>query len=110
MNNMNWVNLSKGLCPKCSNELIKAKKGMTCFKCLYRLSYEKYLDLSKGKESKAYKEKVKYYNKIKQYNKTKKQKENQIFNIQKQERLDNLKRMLGKGLISIEEYNLKSCG
>lgn len=50
-----WNNLSKGLCPKCSELLRQERDQIVCTVCEFHMNYSKYLDLSKGKNSDTYK-------------------------------------------------------
>lgn len=108
MINKNWGNLSKGTCINC-DEILEEENGIVfCKYCSFRISLKKYMDLIKGKESQAYKAKVSRFKKIKKF-KEKQKKQIKISNdIQNQERLSNLRRMLTKGLISQQEYDEKT--
>ena len=62
------------------------------------------MDLIKGKESKAYKGAVAKIDKIKKY----KEKMKEAVKVNVSERESNLRRMLAKGKITQEEFNLKT--
>lgn len=101
---MNWNNLSKGTCINDCNEPLEAKGRMIyCKYCGFKIRLHKYQDLIKGKESKSYKKAVNHFEKIKKY------KEKMKKSIQENidERNSLLKRMLIKGKISQEEYDIK---
>lgn len=101
---MNWNNLSKGICINECNEPLEAKGRMIyCKYCDFKIRQNKYQDLIKGKESKAYKSTVKRFDKIKMY----KEKMNNAVQENINERKSLLRKMFLKGKISKEEYEEK---
>ena len=51
---MEWNNLQRGLCPKCEELLVQRRDQIVCTVCEFFMNYGKYLELSKGKNSKYY--------------------------------------------------------
>jgi ribosomal protein S4 len=104
---MNWDKLKEGFCPKCGGMLSNVQPIMECEWGDFTIKKEKYLDLIKGKESTAYKKKKKEWEKIKRYKLKKKEKQQKSAELQNKEKLFNLNRMLEKGEITKEQYELK---
>lgn len=104
---MDWKILIDGKCPNCRIYLSKKGSIMQCDKCLFKIREAKFNDLIKGKDSDSYKKKIK---EIKKYQlralKTKINKENTA-NILRQEKIYNLNRMVGRGEISKDTYDIK---
>lgn len=101
---MNWNNLSKGICINECNEPLENKGRMViCRYCDFKIRMSKYQDLIKGKESKAYKKATSNFQRIKKY----KDKMSKSIDANRIERENNLKRMLNKGIITQDEYNIK---
>ena len=102
---MNWNNLSKGICINECNEPLECKGRMVyCKYCDFRVRQSKYNDLIKGKESNSYKSVVNKFEKIKKY----KEKIAKSVQVNIDERKSNLYRMFIKGIITKEEYELKT--
>lgn len=100
----NWSNLNKGYCINNCNEPLK-NHGNTifCEYCNFKIGMSKYKDLIKGKDSTAYKRSLAHFNKLKTYN----EHINSVIQSGIDERKSNLRRMLAKGLITKEEFELK---
>jgi len=117
-----WSNLAKGTCPLCSELLEKTgqldrknRPLITCTCCEFSIREKKYNDLILGKESNRYKQKLLRWKAIERYHirkaELKKEEEERIRKdsaVQRKERIDNLKRMLARGQITVEEFNTKS--
>lgn len=67
----------------------------------------KFQDLKKGKKSQAYKKSIGKFTKLQRFKEAQKNRDKFNIAIQEAERARNLDRLLKKGLISQEEYNLK---
>ena len=106
---MIWNNLKKGKCPNedCQELLEERSRTVSCKNCFFEMRMSKYLNVIKGKESTAYKKKVRSFEKIKEY----KQKQNDRIVLAAEnairEKIGNLMRMLHKGTITKELFDVK---
>ena len=105
---MNWDNLRHNKCPDCTNELMLGDRISKCSSCTFRIRTNKLEELKKPKEESAsYKAAVARNKAINRRAKEAKKRRILAREIQNKERLDNLRRMLAKGLLSQEDYNKK---
>ena len=109
---MNWENVSKGLCPKCSEilRLSTVDQWIECENtdCDFRARQSKLAEIVKGKQSKAYQKKVAIYKGYKLRRKKIKKHGEMIKKVLDSERASNLRRMLAQGLITQQEYDTKT--
>lgn len=105
---MNWDNLRQDRCPECASELELSERICKCSSCTFRIRTNKLEELKKPKEESAsYKAAVARNKAINKRAKEAKKRRILAREIQNKERLDNLRRMLAKGLLSQEDYNKK---
>ena len=97
---MLWQNISKNQCPKCSRMLNPDYLGMGMVICGgicdFKISYGKFMDLSKGKDSDVYKATVKKNKSISRYKHDVNVKYKMASMAQQLERESNLRRMTRK--------------
>ncbi len=105
---MKWENLKNGLCPKCDGVLQPSGRMVICTNGDFNMRMNKMGELMKGKtESKSYQNAIKKYTSLKKRSDDNKKRKVQSAIAQSEERKANLRRMVTKGLISQQEYDLK---
>lgn len=99
---MNWENMKKGLCPKCSEILEKRGGSIICpdtTDCSFTIIEWKYLDLIKDKkDSQLYQKAAKRYKGIKKYYARKRERLKTAFDLQREEIESNRRRMEARKL------------